>query len=98
MIVVVVSHVLIDHAISVTEAIAEILALVARQVGMTELIVVIGVRRAMSIDVMTRRVNSIPEAAVPGVGPLALRFLRLPAAFLSVNRRSGTAHQRDSEQ
>ena len=83
------------HVVAAAEPLTKICALIARQIGMPEIVVAIRIRRAPRIDVVPRGFNAIVESTVPRLRPVALRFVRRPGArrrrtFLSMNgqRRS----------
>ena len=69
---------LVDHVIAAAKSFAKILALIAGQVGVTEGIVPVRIRRPSRVNVVTRRIHAVVKTAVPCMGPVAFRFHRLP--------------------
>ena len=69
---------LVVHVIAAAESLTEIGALLPRPVRMPEVVVAIGVGRPSRVNVMSCRFNTIMEATVPRLRPVALRFIRRP--------------------
>ena len=85
----------VDHFVATAEPLAEVPALIAWQIGMTELIVAVRIGWTTSIDIVACCFIAIVETAVPCMRPAAFRLVRLPGswrrAFLCVNGEGGSA-------
>jgi hypothetical protein len=70
--------VLHEHLIPAPETLAEIVPLIGRNIGMPESLVMIRIGRPSRLLVVTGSVDPLVKSAMPGLRPIALRFLRLP--------------------
>lgn len=94
-------EVVVLHPIAAAESVAEIGPLVTRPVGVPEGVVPAGIGITVSINVVTSRLDTVTEPAVPCRGPVTRRIHGLPFArrrwtFLRVGHERGTAGESET--
>jgi hypothetical protein len=87
----------INHLVPAPESIPEVTALIAWAIRVAEVVMPIRIRWSVGIDVVTCCFNAVVEPAVPGAGPVTLRFVRMPATFLGMNGERCAARQSQAQ-